>query len=43
LLNISGEEWEDQPSLSGEAATNLQAAVEFFDEQFLSSILAVTV
>jgi hydrogenase maturation protease len=43
LLHISGEEWEEQTSLSSEAATNLQAAVEFFDEQFLPSILAVTV
>jgi hydrogenase maturation protease len=43
LLNISGEEWKEQTSLSNEAATNVQAAVEFFDEQFLPSVLAVTV
>jgi len=43
LLSISGEEWEEQPSLSSEAIKNLQSAVEFFDEQFLPSILAVRV
>jgi len=43
LLSISGEEWEEQPSLSSDAVANLQAAIEFFDEQFLPSILAVRV
>ena len=43
LLNISGEEFEEQPSLSNEALKNLQSAVEFFDEQFLPSILGVRV
>jgi hypothetical protein len=43
LLNISGEEFEEQPSLSNEALKNLQSAIEFFDEQFLPSILAVRV
>jgi Ni,Fe-hydrogenase maturation factor len=41
LLSISGEEWEEQPSLSSEAIKNVQSAVEFFDEQFLPSILGV--
>jgi Ni,Fe-hydrogenase maturation factor len=43
LLNISGEAFEEQPSLSNEALKNLQSAIEFFDEQFLPSILAVRV
>jgi len=43
LISISGDEWEEQPSLSSEAGKNLQSAVEFFDEQFLPSILAVGV
>ncbi|HVX00474.1 MAG TPA: hypothetical protein VHA52_08585 [Candidatus Babeliaceae bacterium] len=43
LLNISGEEFGEQPSLSNEALKNLQSAVEFFDEQFLPSILGVRV
>jgi hydrogenase maturation protease len=43
LLNISGDEFEEQPSLSNEALKNLQSAIEFFDEQFLPSILAVRV
>lgn len=43
LLNISGEEFEEQPSLSSEAIKNVQSAIEFFDEQFLHSILAVRV
>lgn len=43
LLNITGTAFEEQPSLSIEALNNLQAAVEFFDEQFLPSILAVGV
>lgn len=43
LLTISGEEFVEQPSLSNEALKNLQSAVEYFDEQFLPSILAVKV
>lgn len=43
LLNISGEAFEEQPSLSNGALKNLQSAVEFFDEQFLPSVLAVRV
>lgn len=42
LLVITGEEWEEQASLSRDAETNLQAAVEFFDEQFLPAVLAMT-
>ena len=43
LLNISGAAFEEQPALSIEALNNLQSAVEFFDEQFLPSILSVGV
>lgn len=42
MLVITGEEWEEQALLSHHAETNLQAAVEFFDEQFLPSVLALT-
>lgn len=43
LLTISGEEFEAQPSLSNEALKNLHAAVEFFNEKFLPSILTVKI
>jgi Ni,Fe-hydrogenase maturation factor len=43
LLTISGEEWEEQTSLSNKAVKNLQAAVEFFEQYFLPSILGVAV
>jgi Ni,Fe-hydrogenase maturation factor len=43
LISISGDEWDEQPTLSIEGLKNLQSAVEFFDEQFLPSILAVGV
>jgi Ni,Fe-hydrogenase maturation factor len=43
IISISGEEWEEQSLLSDEGSNNLQAAVEFFDEQLLPSLLAVTV
>lgn len=42
MLVITGEQWEEQTLLSHNAETNLQAAVEFFDEQFLPSVLALT-
>jgi hydrogenase maturation protease len=35
VLAISGEEWDLQTSLSTEAEKNLQAAIDFFMEQFL--------
>jgi hydrogenase maturation protease len=42
MLVITGEEWEEQTLLSHKAETNLQASVEFFDGQFLPSVLALT-
>jgi Ni,Fe-hydrogenase maturation factor len=42
ILKISGAEWGLQSYLSREANKNMEAAVEFFDAQFLPSVLAVT-
>jgi hydrogenase maturation protease len=42
MLVITGEEWEERTLLSHKAETNLEAAVEFFDGQFLPSVLALT-
>lgn len=43
VVSICGEEWDLQTSLSKTAESNLQAAVSFFTEQFLPSVLAVSV
>lgn len=43
VLRISGMDWGLQPYLSRAANENMEAAVAFFDEQFLPSVLAVPV
>lgn len=43
VLTISGEEWEMQTYLSRQANKNLDAAVEFFEEQFLPCVLPAAV
>ena len=42
ILKISGAEWGLQSYLSREANKNMETAIEFFEEQFLPSVLAVT-
>jgi Ni,Fe-hydrogenase maturation factor len=43
FLRISGMDWRMQPYLSREANKNMEAAVAFFDEEFLPSILTLAV
>ena len=43
LLSISGTVWDMQPYLSSEGNKNLESAIEFFEEQFLHSVLGVSV